>query len=302
MDSIPKWFTGVKLNFAENMLFGPDKDDDKIAVTEANESGLASTTHTTWASLRQRVGALSQAMRVSGVRKGTRVAVCACNSLDTLVVFLATTTLGAIFSSCSTDLGVSGILERLQQIQPMWLFMDDTALYNGHLVDLREKMAKVVEGMASVDAFKGVIVQKRLVSPAKDVSMVPRALRLDQYLAEANSEKLEFEHVDFADPFLIVYSSGTTGRPKCIVHSAGGVLLNAFKEGALHQDFNSTSVVMQYTTTSWIMYLVGVQVLYFGCRSVLYDGSPFLPGKTSLLELCEQERYATHPRKAIARC
>ncbi|KAJ4196904.1 hypothetical protein NW759_016391 [Fusarium solani] len=128
MDSIPVWFDGVRLNFAENLLLPlkgqPGKEDDKIAVSEFNESGPQSRTTLTWDGLRQRVGQLVHAMKANGVVKGDRIATCSCNNIDTLVVFLATSAIGAIFSSSSTDMGVGGILQRLQQIKPRWVFMD----------------------------------------------------------------------------------------------------------------------------------------------------------------------------------
>jgi acetoacetyl-CoA synthetase len=147
MDSIPRWFTGVRMNFAENILFSGDKNgraivnadkaDDKIAVTEVREgSFLEPIRHITWRELREQVGRLSNAMREWGVKKGDRVAIVASTSYDTLCVFLATTTLGALFSSSSTDMGVKGILDRLTQIKPRFLFMDDWAIYNGKKIDL----------------------------------------------------------------------------------------------------------------------------------------------------------------------
>jgi acetoacetyl-CoA synthetase len=147
MDGIPRWFTGVRMNFAENILFSgdasgraiinADKADDKIAVTQVREgSFLEPIRHVTWRELREQVGRLSNAMRAEGVKKGDRIAIVASTSYDTLCVFLATTTLGALFSSSSTDMGVKGILDRLTQIKPRFLFMDDWAIYNGKKIDL----------------------------------------------------------------------------------------------------------------------------------------------------------------------
>lgn len=119
-------------------------------------------------------------------------------------------------------------------------------------------------------------------------------MTLAEYLANAGgNEKLKFERVGFHDPFLVVYSSGTTGKPKCIVHSVGGVLLNSIKEGVLHTELGPNSVALQYTTTGWIMYMCAVQTLLFGARVVLYDGSPFIPGITALVDLAAQEKV-TH--------
>lgn len=311
MDTIPRpsWFSGVRTNFAENILFSgrPDgtrttkgKEDSKIAVTQVREgSFLEPIIHITWGELRTRVARLSNAMRARGVRKGDRVALVASTSIDTLTVFLATTTLGALFSSSSTDMGVKGILDRLVQIRPKWLFMDEGAVYNGVTIDLRSKMGEVVAGMSSarIEEFVGAVSMRRF-GTAMDVSGVPRCEMWDEFLGEAGDE-LVFEDCEFNDPFIIVYSSGTTGQPKCIVHSIGGVVLNGHKEGRLHREIDENSTQLQYTTTGWIMYLGSVQALLMGARMITYDGSPFLPDPRNFLRLLEREgvtHLGTSPR------
>ncbi|KAF9771387.1 hypothetical protein IL306_010979 [Fusarium sp. DS 682] len=303
MDSIPAWFEGIRLNFAENLLLPlrglSGKQDDEVAVTEFNESGPQSRTPLTWGRLRQRVGRLAQAMKANGVVRGDRIASCSCNNIDTMVVFLATSAVGAIFSSNSTDMGVSGILERLQQIKPRWVFMDDTALYNGKRIDLREKLRSVVDGLQTIPEFRGIISQARLKAEPKDVSGIPMVQPFGVFVSRTDRDDLTFERVDFRDPFLIVYSSGTTGAPKCIVHSVGGVLINAYKEVVLHQEFGPQSISLQYTTTSWIVYLAVVQSLLSGAHVLLYDGNPFLPHRAALVELAAKERvthFGTSPR------
>ncbi|KAJ5639056.1 uncharacterized protein N7484_006918 [Penicillium longicatenatum] len=300
MDSVPEWFNGINLNFAENMLFygrpgnTTGKEDHKIAITEVREGANKEAIHLTWGELRKRAGALIQAMKANGVVRGDRIAVCSANSIHTMLVFVATTALGAIFSSSSTDMGTKGVLDRLLQIKPRWLFMDDFAVYNGKTIDLRAKMKEIVQGMDSVSEFQGVIAQPRFAENPAEVESIPRASTLASYLEKAaGNDRLEFERVAFRDPFLIVYSSGTTGQPKCIVHSVGGVLLNANKEGILHMESTSDSVALQYTTTGWIMYLTAMQTLLFGARVVLYDGSPFIPNVTALVDLAAQEKV-TH--------
>lgn len=296
MDSVPEWFAGVRLNFAENLLFSRfagdklGKEDDKIAVSEVREGAAHEVVHLTWGELRKRTGELVQAMKAHGVVRGDRIALCAANSIETLLVFLASTALGAIFSSSSTDMGVKGILDRLLQIKPRWLFMDDFAVYNGKTIDLRSKIRDIVQGMGSVLEFEGVVSLPRFTSRPADISTIPRVKTLAEYLSRGGSGKLEFERVGFRDPFLVVYSSGTTGQPKCIVHSVGGVLLNSSKEGWLHSELGPDCVTLQYTTTGWIMYMSAVQTLLFGARVVLYDGSPFIPGITALVDLAAQEK------------
>ncbi|GJP97313.1 hypothetical protein AlacWU_10212 [Aspergillus niger] len=298
MDSTPPWFTGIRLNFAENLLFSASpnglstrgKEDAKIAVVEVREGISESHVSLTWGELRKRTGRLLQAMKANGVQKGDRIAVCASNSIDTLLVFLASTALGALFSSSSTEMGVKGILDRLVQIKPRFLFMDDQAVYNGKTIDLRAKMEAVVDGMRSVQEFREVVSQPRFASRPLDISKIPKAQLLGDFLAKSSDDRLEFTRIPFRDPFLIVYSSGTTGQPKCIAHSVGGVLISAFKEGHLHSELDESSTTLQYTTTGWIMYVSAIQSLLLGSRVVLYDGSPFMPRLESLIRLAEQQR------------
>jgi len=305
MDSVPRWFDGVRLNFAENVLFfaaagkpgarmtAGGKEDGKVAVTEVREGGTE-VRHVSWGELRARVGLFENAMKARGVRRGDRVAVVASNSLDTLCVFLAVTALGGLFSSSSTDMGTKGILDRLTQIKPVWVFVDDWAVYNGKTVDLRPKIKDIVNGMKDVQELKGVVAQPRWQSRPEDVSGVPRTIALAEFLDAANGKTdLTFERVEFRDPFLIVYSSGTTGIPKCIVHSVGGVLTSTLKESILHRDFGPSTVMLQYTTTGWIMYLSSVLSLLSGSRSVLYDGSPFQPDLKAFVRLISEQKV-TH--------
>lgn len=307
MDSVPPWFEGVRINFAENLLFSPDgknpgkrstfrKDDERVACVEAREGGTE-IRNVTWQELRDRTGYLSNAMRARGVGKGDRVAIVASNSVDTLVVFLATTALGGIFSSSSTDMGTKGILDRLRQIKPKFVFMDDWALYNGKTIDLRPKMEEIVSGMDGVSEFESIVSMPRTQSRPRDVSNVRDAEALEFFLIAAKEDKeLRFDRIEFGDPFLIVYSSGTTGQPKCIVHNVGGVLLNSKKEGNLHRDWAAVSAdqlcVLQYTTTGWIMYMSSVLALLHGARTVLYDGSPFQPDLTSFLKLVQNQKVS----------
>lgn len=310
MYPVPVWFKGVNMNFAQNILFtgdnngrpvtSPGKEDEKIAITQVREGSFQEPiVHLSWRQLREKVGRLANAMRAHGVKKGDRVALVASTSIDTLTTFLATTALGAIFSSSSTDMGTKGILDRLLQIKPTYLFFDDSAVYNGKYIDLRDKIREVVAGISSVSEFKGVVTQPRYADKPLDVSSVPRTESLSSFLAPATSSRLQFETCSFSDPFIIVYSSGTTGAPKCIVHSIGGVVLNGHKEGSLHREIDHRSTQLQYTTTGWIMYLASVQALLTGARMVAYDGSPFLPDATAFLKLLAQEKvtnFGTSPR------
>ncbi|KEF52225.1 acetoacetate-CoA ligase [Exophiala aquamarina CBS 119918] len=304
IDKVPKWFEGVKLNFAENILFvgdeqgrakmSPGKENDKIACTEVREgSFLEPTRHTSWKELRRRTGRLSQALRAQGVRKGDRIALVASSCLDTLTVFLATTAIGAIFSSTSPDLGSKGILERLTQIEPKYVFMDDFAVYDRKRIDLRPKMREVISHLKQVPNFKGLISQPRFLGKPADISTIPDCQTWESFISNARSSKMEFEQLDFGDPMIIVYSSGTTGLPKCIVHCVGGVVLSGHKESRLHRRVDHTSTQLQYTTTGWMMYMSSIQLMLMGARTVMYDGSPFAVDAENFIRLVGEQKV-TH--------
>ncbi|KAF2437153.1 acetoacetate-CoA ligase [Tothia fuscella] len=299
MDSIPSWFEGVRMNFAENILYTRgktkdhatewDKQDDKIAITEVRE-GATEIKDFTWRELRHRVGIWENAMSANGIKRGDRIAVIGSNSFDTLVIFLAVTALGGLFSSSSTDMGTKGILDRLVQIEPIWVFFDDWAVYNGKTTDLRPKIQDTSDGLKGVQNFKGIVTLPRF-GIAAPISSLSKAVTRDDYLAAGKgNSKLEFVRIPFRDPFLVVYSSGTTGVPKCIVHSVGGVLVSSLKEGKIHRGIGSDTVGLQYTTTGWIMYLSSVLGLLMGARSVLYDGSPFQPDLTAFIKLIGDQK------------
>jgi acetoacetyl-CoA synthetase len=300
MDSIPYWFEGVRLNFAENILFSRGesagshstaggKDDSRVAITEVREGGTEIKDYL-WVDLRKKVGLLANAMRAQGVKKGDRVAVVASNSFDTLCVFLAITSLGGLFSSSSTDMGTKGILDRLLQIEPVYVFFDDWAVYNGKTTDLRPKIQDILDGLKPVKTFRSIVTMPRFTYYA-NVGQLEKTVTLNEFLAAAQGDyTLRFERVEYRDPFLVVYSSGTTGVPKCIVHSVGGVLTSSLKEGRLHRDMGPHTVQLQYTTTGWIMYMSAVLSLLSGARAVLYDGSPFQPDLTAFIKVIGEQK------------
>jgi acetoacetyl-CoA synthetase len=260
MESIPHWFHGTNLNFAENILYSASqsnpsfrttkyKEDSKIALTEIRE-GNTEVQHLSFGDLRRRVGLLANAFRAKGLKKGDRVAIVASTSFDTFICFMAIASIGGLFSSSSTDMGTKGILERLVQIKPAYVFVDDWTIYNGKTTDLRPKIKEIVEGMKDVPEFQGVVTQPRFPGKPASLGGLTKTVTLGSFLeAAGGKDDMSFERVAFRDPFLIVYSSGTTGVPKCIVHSVGGVLISVTKEG-LHKEMGPESVMMQYTTVS----------------------------------------------------
>jgi acetoacetyl-CoA synthetase len=258
IDAHAKWFPNVTLNFAENVLYTPrhgdsskrstaNKEDSKIATVEVREGGSAVRPFT-WKELRERVSLFASAMRAHGLVKGDRVAVVMGNSIDCLCVFLAATSVGGLFSSSSTDMGSKGILERLRQVKPKWVFVDDGALYNGKTEELAYKMKDIIKGMEGIEEFRDIVSVPRW-EEALSVKGLAGVVTLESYLSRGRVGKIKFERVPFGTGFLIVYSSGTTGQPKCIVHSTGGVILSSLKEGGIHREMNANSRVLQYTTT-----------------------------------------------------
>jgi acetoacetyl-CoA synthetase len=170
-----------------------------------------------------------------------------------------------------------------------FIFFDDAALYNGKTIDLRDKMAAVMEGMKGSENFVGVVSIPRFSQP-KDISAIPNTETWASFLSAATPTIPPFEQVDFNDPFLVYYSSGTTGIPKAIVHAVGTLILNFFKEGRLHEGNDSSSVTLQYTTTGWIMYLGSVAQLLLGARVIMYDGSPFQPDLTTFVRIMAEQK------------
>ncbi|KAF4120546.1 acetoacetyl-CoA synthetase [Geosmithia morbida] len=312
ISSLPRWFEGLRLNFAENVLWNSgegskatrstlNKEDDRVAITEIRE-GNTDIRSVKWGELRSRAAELAGALASRGVTKGDRVVAVGAHSVQTLLVMLATQWLGGIFSSSSTDMGVAGLLQRTVQIDPKLVFFDDAALYNGKKVDLRDKIAGVVQGMKQCGSFQGIVAIRRFGRPM-DTTGIERTERLEDFLGkwkgQGQASAPPIVRVGFQDPAVVYYSSGTTGTPKAIVHAVGTLLINQGKESRLHHESSSDDVHLQYTTTGWIMYLSSVGHLLVGGRTILYDGSPLAPDVRVLLRIAEQQgvtMLGTSPR------
>jgi acetoacetyl-CoA synthetase len=292
-----RWFPGARLNFAENLL---RFCDDRRALVFWNESGFQRAL--TYAELYVEVSRLAGALRGLGVKIGDRVAGFLPNIPETVIAMLAATNLGAIWSSCSPDFGPQGVLDRFGQIEPKVLFAADGYRYGGRDFDSLERLRNVLRDLPTVEHVIVVPYLKR----QPNVEGIRQAVLWPDLLSKSHATAIAFEQLPFEHPLYILYSSGTTGPPKCIVHSAGGVLLQHQKEHVLHCDLRRDDVLFFFTTCGWMMWNWLVSGLAVGCQIVLYDGSPLSPNCSILFDLAQKERisaFGTSPRylSAIAK-
>jgi len=286
----PRWFAGARLNFAENLL---RFDDDREALVFWNEQGRQRAV--TFAALRREVDRYAAALASSGVGPGDRVAALMPNLPETVVAMLATASLGATWSSCSPDFGERAVLDRFGQIRPKVLFTADRYLYAGKLIELTDRVGRIAAALAETERV--VVVPYDGGSAARRHGGSARAglrlVTLADWLAEPSPSRRAAEppsRFPFEHPLYIVYSSGTTGLPKCIVHGAGGTLLQHLKELVLHTDLTRDDRIFYFTTCGWMMWNWLVSSLAVGATVVLYDGAPLAPDKDILWRMAEAER------------
>ena len=274
-----RFFPDARLNFAENVL---RRRDDGPAIIATTEPGAERTL--TFAELRAEVSRVAQALRASGVVAGDRVAAIVANVPEAIIAALGAAAIGAVWSSCSPDFGVRGVLDRFGQIAPRVLFSVDGYFYAGKRHDCLAKLEEVARALPSVTRV--VLIPLAEASPT--ISQVPRALLWDEWLAPYSAAEIAFEPLPCSHPLYILYSSGTTGVPKCIVHGAGNTLLQHLKEHQLHCDVKRGDRVFYFTTCGWMMWNWLVTALASEATLVLYDGSPFHPSGARLFDLADR--------------
>ena len=290
----PRWFPGARLNFAENLLRYRDDADAIVAWNESGRQRVIS-----YRALYLEVARVAAAMRSHGIRAGDRVAGFMPNIPEAVIAMLAASSIGAVWSSCSPDFGVQGVLDRFGQIEPRILFCADSYVYAGKRIEILPRVAEVVNQLPTIERV--VVVPYGGKDP--DITVIPRAELWDAFVV-ADSSAIEFEQLAFDHPLYILYSSGTTGLPKCMVHSGGGTLLQHYKELMLHTDLKRGDRVFYFTTLGWMMWNWLVSALAVGSTIVLYDGSPFPPEMDLLWRMAEQERLTVFGTSAkyLAMC
>jgi len=289
-----RWFPDAKLNFSKNLL---RFRDSSLALVSLREDGQR--TDLTYAQLYKQVAEVAAALKLAGVLPGDRVAGFTPNCHYALVAMLATASLGAIWSSCSPDFGFNGVLDRFGQIKPKVLFATDGYIYNGKSIN---SLPQVAEIAAALDSLERVVVFPFLATEP-DSDGIKQAVLWDDFCI-SSAEELDFVELPFNHPLYIMYSSGTTGVPKCIVHSTGGTLLQHLKEHQLHTSLTREDTLFYYTTCGWMMWNWLVSGLAVGATLILFDGSPFAPEAKALWDMAEEEGVTVFGTSAkyIAAC
>jgi acetoacetyl-CoA synthetase len=282
-DKLPgaKWFPDARLNFAQNLLKFRGAGD---AIVFRGEDKVRR--HVSWAELHEKVSRLAQALKAEGVGVGDRVGAYIANMPEAIVGMLATASLGATWSSCSPDFGIDGVLDRFGQIEPKVVIAVDGYFYNGKTLDIRAKVAAIAGQLPSVNR----VVVVPYASETPDISEIPNAELFDDFIGPFAEREIGYAQVPFDHPLYILYSSGTTGKPKCIVHSAGGTLLKHTSEHLLASDVKPGDRVFWFTTCGWMMWNWLVSGLAFGATVLLYDGSPFYPDGNTVFNFAQDER------------
>jgi acetoacetyl-CoA synthetase len=276
-----KWFSGARLNFAENLL--RYRDDRPAFIFKGETQKYA---RMTYRELYTAVARLARSLRQLGIKPGDRVAAYMPNMMETAIAMLAATSVGAAWSSCATDIGPQAALDRLGQIEPKVLFTVNGYYYKGKAFSSVANAAEVAKGIPSL---KKVVVAT-YPDEKPDLSQIPKAIRWEDFLSPEREPALQFEQLPFDQPVFIMFSSGTTGKPKCMVQGAGGILINHLKELILHTDLKREDRILYITTCSWMMWNWLISSLGVGATIVLFDGNPSYPDDGAVWKLLQDEK------------
>jgi acetoacetyl-CoA synthetase len=275
-----KWFPGARLNFAENLL---RYRDDRPAIVFRGEDKVQR--RLSYKELYQEVARTAASLKAMGLQPGDRVVGFMPNMPESIIAMLAATSLGATWSSCSPDFGIKGVLDRFGQIKPRVLFTADGYFFKGKRIDSLERISEILKQIGTVE--KVVVVP--YTTDAPDVSGVPDAVLFSDFQTDAAGD-IPFAQLPFDHPLYIMYSSGTTGLPKCMVQGAGGILLQQMKEHLLHTNLRREDNIFYFTTCGWMMWNWLTCALSVGATLLLYDGNPFHPGPEALWQMAEEEK------------
>jgi acetoacetyl-CoA synthetase len=278
-----KWFSGSRLNFAENLL---RYRDQQTALVFRGEDRV--TRKMSYAMLYYETARLARSLRLAGVQAGDRVAGFMPNMPETIIAMLAAASIGAVWSSCSPDFGTKGVLDRFGQIKPKVLFTADGYFFKGNHFDSLEKISNIIKEIPSIE--KVVVVPYTQEKP--ELAGLPKGVHYKDFRSSESDLNIKFAQLPFDHPLYIMYSSGTTGLPKCMVQSAGGILIHHLKELVLHTDLKREDTIFYFTTCSWMMWNWLVSSLAAGATLILFDGNPFHPDPGALWKIAQDEKIS----------